>query len=442
MEKNQYEISYLPNKFDVIWEKTKEMFNKEIKTLTDLNLTFFKGESDFLKEIEKSYPEDGEEFLKVYKHISSLILELDKVFEKNEIDILKSNTTDEITLTRKQAAVIFILGFFNIFYSNKEKMQVNRFFDFDVIISSNKEPEVTKGRSFLNYMKTIGKWLEEKNEILDEKVTYIREKKYFDIKNYGEKKKLCDVEICESGSLFDSEASFFVDFANEYIGGGVLSGGCVQEEILFTVEPEAVVSIFFMEKMDDNDAIRIDNLIKYSDYSGYGFSFKYEKSAINDEKIIRHNIIAIDALCDFSGGVDKTSVRRDFIKAYVGFNLINYQNEGLQNLKKTIATGNWGCGAFGGDFELKFIQQLLAATYAGVDKLYYYTFQREEMKNILINIEKIKSLDANDLYHRTLDSKLSKGKVLEIILNSNKEHLNKKNKNIKKNKMNKACYIY
>ena len=40
MEKNQYEISYLPNKFDVIWEKTKEMFNKEIKTLTDLNLTF------------------------------------------------------------------------------------------------------------------------------------------------------------------------------------------------------------------------------------------------------------------------------------------------------------------------------------------------------------------------------------------------------------------
>ena len=315
-------------------------------------------------------------------------------------------------------------------------MQVNRFFDFDVIISSNKEPEVTKGRSFLNYMKTIGKWLEEKNEILDEKVTYIREKKYFDIKNYGEKKKLCDVEICESGSLFDSEASFFVDFANEYIGGGVLSGGCVQEEILFTVEPEAVVSIFFMEKMDDNDAIRIDNLIKYSDYSGYGFSFKYEKSAINDEKIIRHNIIAIDALCDFSGGVDKTSVRRDFIKAYVGFNLINYQNEGLQNLKKTIATGNWGCGAFGGDFELKFIQQLLAATYAGVDKLYYYTFQREEMKNILINIEKIKSLDANDLYHRTLDSKLSKGKVLEIILNSNKEHLNKKNKK------NKACYIY
>ena len=124
----------------------------------------------------------------MYKHISSLILELDKVFEKNEIDILKSNTTDEITLTRKQAAVIFILGFFNIFYSNKEKMQVNRFFDFDVIISSNKEPEVTKGRSFLNYMKTIGKWLEEKNEILDEKVTYIREKKYFDIKIMVRKK--------------------------------------------------------------------------------------------------------------------------------------------------------------------------------------------------------------------------------------------------------------
>ena len=27
--------------------------------------------------------------------------------------------------------------------------------------------------------------------------------------------------------------------------------------------------------------------------------------------------------------------------------------------RPTIATGNWGCGAFGGDRELKFIQQIM-----------------------------------------------------------------------------------
>ena len=172
--------------------------------------------------------------------------------------------------------------------------------------------------------------------------------------------------------MFDTKASFCVDFANKYIGGGTLSGGCVQEEILFAVEPEAIVSIFFMEKMENNDAIRIDNLIQYSKYSGYAASFKYEESEINDKELIKHNIIAIDAVSTYSGGVNKDDVLRDFIKAYAGFNLINFNDKDVSKLEKTIATGNWGCGAFGGDYELKFIQQLLAATYAGVDKLYYW----------------------------------------------------------------------
>ena len=54
---------------------------------------------------------------------------------------------------------------------------------------------------------------------------------------------------------------------------------------VFAVEPEAVVSMLFMEKMDSNDAIRIDNLIQYSKYSGYGWSFKYEENAINNEAV-------------------------------------------------------------------------------------------------------------------------------------------------------------
>ena len=38
-----------------------------------------------------------------------------------------------------------------------------------------------------------------------------------------------------------------VDFANIKIGGGVLRNGCVQEEILFLIFPEAIMSILITD---------------------------------------------------------------------------------------------------------------------------------------------------------------------------------------------------
>ena len=293
-------------------------------------------------------------------------------------------------------------------------------------------------------MTIIGKWIKDNNKLLEENVTYIREYKNFNDEYIIGSDKLCEIDFIQQGSLFDSKASFFVDFANKYIGGGALSGGCVQEEILFAVEPEAIVSMFFMEVMDDNDAIRIDNLIQYSDYSGYGMSFKFEGNAIKNENIKKYNIIAIDAVCTFSsGGVESESVERDLIKAYVGFNLINFEDEKVEKLEKTIATGNWGCGAFGGDFELKFIQQWLAATYVGAKKLYYYTFGKKEMNFASKNLEKIKSINPKVLYSKLMKLELVKGEVLKILLNEgieDKKEVKQEKKTKIKNKT-KKCYI-
>ena len=286
---------YFPHKFPDIWEKIKEMFTSKIETLSDLNKIFFQDNSRFLKELEKNYPEDGKEFINIFQNISSLVLDSEKIFPKGEIDSLKMNTTDKIILTRKQVALIFILGFFDIFNLDPKKSNVYQRYDFHSILNANNGSNFSKGRCFFNYLTVIGKWLGENNKLLEEHVTYIRENKEFNIKDFSHIEKLCDIKIIEKGSLFDSDASFCVDFANKYIGGGVLSGGCVQEEILFVVEPEAIVSIFFMEKMEDNDAIRIDNLIQFSNYSGYGRTFKYEESAIKKGEIKKHNIIAIDA---------------------------------------------------------------------------------------------------------------------------------------------------
>ena len=38
---------------------------------------------------------------------------------------------------------------------------------------------------------------------------------------------------------------------------------------------------------------------------------------------------------------------------------------------KTICTGNWGCGVFGGDPQLKFIIQWISATLANKSMVYY-----------------------------------------------------------------------
>jgi len=55
---------------------------------------------------------------------------------------------------------------------------------------------------------------------------------------------LCEVEIREEGKIEEAENTLMIDFANKYIGGGVMDSGMVQEEILFLVYPELLLSVF------------------------------------------------------------------------------------------------------------------------------------------------------------------------------------------------------
>ena len=208
-----------------------------------------------------------------------------------------------------------------------------------------------------------------------------------------------------------------------YIGRGVLNGGCVQEEILFAVEPEAIVSMFFMEVMDKNDAIGIFNTIEYSKYSGYGNKFKFEKSAITDDltKIKRHRIIAIDAINIKSIYYiykirNQENIIRDIHKAYTGFNLINFDIG--ENVEKTIATGNWGCGCFGGNHELKFIQQWIAASFAGVKRLDYYSFDNKNMKRVAKYYNTIKDIyqTASSLYNAIVFTNIDYNNIIGQLL--------------------------
>lgn len=66
-----------------------------------------------------------------------------------------------------------------------------------------------------------------------------------------------------------------MDFANKYLGGGVLNHGCVQEEIRFLVCPELIVSMLFTERMELNEAVLIRGCEQFSSYTGYADSFEW-----------------------------------------------------------------------------------------------------------------------------------------------------------------------
>ena len=58
------------------------------------------------------------------------------------------------------------------------------------------------------------------------------------------KKKLLGLRIDSKGTIEDdvNMGMLEVDFANAFVGGGVLGHGCVQEEIRFLICPELIIS--------------------------------------------------------------------------------------------------------------------------------------------------------------------------------------------------------
>jgi poly(ADP-ribose) glycohydrolase len=85
------------------------------------------------------------------------------------------------------------------------------------------------------------------------------------------------------------------DFANKYIGGGALTHGCVQEEIMFANHPELFTSVIFCEVMDKAESLFFDGYRKYSKNTGYGWTTKYSGQE-NIDFSKKEYVIAIDAV--------------------------------------------------------------------------------------------------------------------------------------------------
>ncbi|KAI1905402.1 hypothetical protein AGOR_G00015810 [Albula goreensis] len=181
----------------------------------------------------------------------------------------------------------------------------------------------------------------------------------------------------------DGQGMLQVDFSHNLVGGGVLGNGLVQEEILFLINPELIVARLFTEKLGDNDCLKITGSQQYSKYTGYSDSFRWtgphEDKTPRDEWQRRHRqIVAIDALHlkNPKEQYNMKDVRRELNKAYCGFKGEDKTNP---DCYPAVATGNWGCGVFGGDPRLKVLIQLMAAAEARRD-MAYFTFEMKDLE--------------------------------------------------------------
>ncbi len=192
---------------------------------------------------------------------------------------------------------------------------------------------------------------------------------------------LCDVRASASGVIEDAPAGTLqLDFANRRVGGGVLRHGCVMEEIRFLCCPELVVARLLAEELADNEALLIRGFDTYSKHTGYAGSFRHAGPARPEPAAAASagppaELLCIDATFYGRSPEERAAqwgvaaVERELNKAYVGFS----PRAGAPMLGG-VCTGNWGCGAFGGDPELKAVVQWLAASRARRPELVYLTF--------------------------------------------------------------------
>ncbi|KAF0912485.1 hypothetical protein E2562_014082 [Oryza meyeriana var. granulata] len=216
---------------------------------------------------------------------------------------------------------------------------------------------------------------------------------------------LCTFQVFSTGLIEDEEQEALqVDFANRYLGGGALSRGCVQEEIWFMIYPELIVGMLFMVSMEDNEAIEIVGAERFSQYMGYGSAFRFTGDYLDSKPFDamgrrKTRIVAIDAL-DYPTRLqfESSGLLREVNKAFCGFlDQSNHQLyvKLLQDLNTKdnspsvnpgecigVSTGNWGCGAFGGNPEIKSMIQWIAASQALRSFVNYYTFESEPLKRL------------------------------------------------------------
>ena len=299
------------------------------------------------------------------------------------------------SLTRIQCACLLAHSFFGSL-KRPENVQPNdfRFTVVDLFLGTAVSPN--SACTFLNYFSVLGELgieqvsIESKENVLTfERLGY---KKGPSPWNWEKSTKLLSKVKIVDGDISQCKADVHVEFANAFVGGGVMTGDAAMEETLFLVKPELMVAMAIENRMVDEEAIRISGALQYSKTKGFGQDFEFDGDYII-ENTPRNDmpppcICAIDAIRGGGPALTKGGMLRDMNKARIGFEGANI-----------LATGHWGCGAYGNNHNLMFLKQWLAASEAGIEKILYHDFSKSHSHHVHPLIRKLKHLNVSELWN-------------------------------------------
>ena len=300
------------------------------------------------------------------------------------LPLLSTGRTHSITLSQQQVSVLLVNAFFCTFprrnaRSNNAEFSNFPFINFNTLFGLNHrrdEAHLEKLKCLLSYFSRVV------TSTPTGLLTFTRKCLAADrLPDWGSsQERLTRVKLAATGLIETEGAGMLqVDFANKFVGGGVLSSGLVQEEIRFTVCPELLASMLFTEILADNEVLFVIGAEQFSSYSGYADNFTFagrfhDTTGLDSAGRRETSIVAMDAIRFTRSAVqfDRDNVERELTKSFVAFS-----SDHTDRLA-AVATGNWGCGAFNGDCRLKFLIQLLAASVAK-RAMAYFTFGDEEL---------------------------------------------------------------
>ncbi|CAF1511564.1 unnamed protein product [Adineta ricciae] len=313
--------------------------------------------------LDKVYKEDERAHFmtKVLPEMISFALNVDTICTEPPI-LLRIGSSRSLTFSQRQAASLLACAFFCLF-PRQPHGQTYQSINFNKLFEHGPPWKLEKLKCLLHYF-----W----------RVTHNMPKGVLTLRRFAlpnqwipswmeSQTPVCSLHVNKNTTIEDMPGLLQIDFANEFIGGGVMGDGIVQEEIRFTICPEMLISLLVGEVMQTNECIFLFGCEQYVSYSGYADTFKAKADFVDNTD--RDNwgrrlchVVAMDAIC-FSNPCDqyiRACIDRELNKAFTCFRLPRSYEQRVYG----IATGNWGCGAFRGDKELKAIIQIMAASEA------------------------------------------------------------------------------
>ncbi|CAD8066393.1 unnamed protein product [Paramecium sonneborni] len=317
------------------------------------------------------------EFIAKIPNIADLALKMDTEF-RDYVGML----IERVELKRQQVAILIANMFLCVMHLQPDFKILPQVFIMGILFDRQNEDSIQNNNKIQKIRCLFYYFLHVFSPDFkgQEKIVFTRKKANLTISN----SPLCDFIYCEYGQMENVQDCYIVDFANKKIGGGVLNLGCVQEEILFLCHPEALASLLITTEIKADESIIIEGVNRLIMYEGYSNKFECKGTV---KQIRSVSLICIDA-GDYTGNYHQQykDYRRELIKSYSGFYGI-----------PRICTGKWGCGVFGGEWQLKALIQWVAASLGGCQQIVFIN-DESYVFNQAFNL--LKEFNSNQLWEQ------------------------------------------